>query len=96
MHEESSDERAHSHTYRFFPSAMHLDKIGSIGHRTFDCSPVCANFSMILQRWRSHLDERADPTCPGNLDNRRAVTPCLLGLIYDVIPIYLPLLLLLA
>jgi hypothetical protein len=36
MHEESSDERAHSHTYRFFPSAMHLDEIGSIGHRTFD------------------------------------------------------------
>jgi hypothetical protein len=28
MHEESSDERAHSHTYRFFPSAMLLDEIG--------------------------------------------------------------------
>jgi hypothetical protein len=24
--------------YRFFPSAMHLDEIGSIGHRTFACS----------------------------------------------------------
>jgi len=36
MHEKSSDERAHGHTYRFFPSAMHLDEIGSIGHRTFD------------------------------------------------------------
>jgi hypothetical protein len=34
MHEKPSDERAHSHTYRFFPSAMHLDEIGSIGHRT--------------------------------------------------------------
>jgi hypothetical protein len=48
MHEKSSDERAHGHTYRFFPSAMHLDEIGSIGHRTFDCLPVCANFSAIL------------------------------------------------
>jgi len=48
MHEKPSDERAHSHTYRFFPSAMHLDEIGSIGHRTFDDLLVCANFSVIL------------------------------------------------
>jgi hypothetical protein len=34
MHEKPSDERAHSHAYRFFPSAMHLDEISSIGHRT--------------------------------------------------------------
>jgi hypothetical protein len=31
MHEEPSDERAHSLTYRFFPSAMLLDEIGSSG-----------------------------------------------------------------
>jgi hypothetical protein len=35
MHEKPSDERAHGHTHHFFPSAMHLDEIGSIGHRTF-------------------------------------------------------------
>src|SRR5258707_4329435 len=61
MHEESSDERAHSHTHRFFPSAMRLDEIGSIGHRTFDCLPVCANFSVILYMLRSHLYELANP-----------------------------------
>jgi hypothetical protein len=32
MHEKPSDERAHSHPYRFFPSAMHLDETGSVGH----------------------------------------------------------------
>jgi hypothetical protein len=26
MHEKPFDERAHSHTYRFFPSAMHCDE----------------------------------------------------------------------
>src|SRR5258707_4059639 len=61
MHEKPSDERAHSHTYRFFPSAMRLDQIGSIGHRTFDCLPVCANFSVSLYASRSHLYERANP-----------------------------------
>src|SRR6266481_451029 len=71
MHEESSDERAHSHTHRFFPSAMHLDEIGSIGHRTFDCLPVCANFSVILYMWRSHLYERANPRDPPFAASRR-------------------------
>jgi hypothetical protein len=33
MHEKPSNERAHSHPYRFFPSAMHLDEIGSVAHR---------------------------------------------------------------
>jgi hypothetical protein len=35
MHEKPSDKRAHGLPYRFFPSAMHLDEIGSIGHRAF-------------------------------------------------------------
>src|SRR6266436_4609771 len=34
MHEKPSDERAHSHTCRFFSPAMLLDEIRSIGHRT--------------------------------------------------------------
>jgi hypothetical protein len=34
MHEKPLDERAHSQTHRFFPSAMHLDEISSVAHRT--------------------------------------------------------------
>jgi hypothetical protein len=34
MHEKPLDKRAHSQTRRFFPSAMHLDEISSVGHRT--------------------------------------------------------------
>jgi hypothetical protein len=34
MHDEPLDKRAHSHTCRFFPSAMLLGEISSAGHRT--------------------------------------------------------------
>src|SRR6266853_549051 len=41
--------------FRLFPSAMHLDEIGSVGHRSLLLAAVWTKFSTILRMRQSHL-----------------------------------------